>query len=87
MPITNGSIAVGTAATLITHSGVNPGQLHVSNLDNTDTIFVGGATVAVNTGHALQKSSSEDFVMYPGQSMYAISSKTGHTVAFTLITP
>jgi hypothetical protein len=87
MPITNGSIAVGTAATLITHSGVNPGQLHVSNLDNTDTIFVGGSTVAVNAGHTIPKSGSEDFVMYPGQSMYAISSKTGHTVAFTLITP
>jgi len=87
MPMTNGSITVGTAATLITHSGVNPGQLHVSNLDNTDTIFLGGAAITVNAGHALQKSSSEDFVMYPGQSMYAISTKTGHSVAFTLITP
>ena len=87
MPINNGLVAVGTAATLISHAGVNPGQLHVSNLDNTDTIFLGGATIALNAGHALQKSSSEDFVMYPGQSMYAISSKAGHAVAFTLITP
>ena len=87
MPITNGSIAVGTAATLISHAGVNPGTLYISNIDNTDTIFIGGATVAVNAGHALQKSSSEDFVMYPGQSMYAISSKSNHSVAFTLITP
>jgi len=85
--MTNGSITVGTAATLISHAGVNPGQLHVSNLDNTDTIFLGGAAITVNAGHALQKSSSEDFVMYPGQSMYAISTKTGHAVAFTLITP
>ena len=87
MPMTNGSITVGTVATLISHAGVNPGQLHVSNLDNTDTIFLGGAAITVNAGHALQKSSSEDFVMYPGQSMYAISTKTGHAVAFTLITP
>jgi hypothetical protein len=87
MPITNGSITVGTAATLISHAAVNPGSLHISNLDNTDTIFVGSATVAVNTGHALAKSSSEDFVMYPGQSMYAVSSKAGHAVAYTLITP
>jgi hypothetical protein len=85
--MTNGSITVGTAATLISHAGVNPGSLHVSNLDNTDTIFIGGATVAVNTGHALTKSLSEDFIMYPGQSMYAVSSKAGHAVAFTLITP
>ena len=87
MPMINGSITVGTVATLISHAGSMPGQLHVSNLDNTDTIFLGGAAIALNAGYALQKSSSEDFVMYPGQSMYAISSKAGHAVAFTLITP
>jgi hypothetical protein len=87
MPITNGSIAVGTAATLVSHAGVNPGTLHISNLDNTDTIFIGGATVVVNAGHTLPKNGSEDFNIYPGQSMYAVSTKTGHSVAFTLITP
>jgi hypothetical protein len=87
MPMVNGNIAVGTAATLVSHAGVNPGILHISNLDNTDTIFIGGATVVVNAGHALPKSASEDLVMYPGQSIYAVSSKTGHSVAFTLITP
>jgi len=87
MPITNASITVGTAATLISHAGVNPGQLHVSNLDNTDTIFVGGATVVVNAGHALPKSASEDFDIYPGQSMYAVSTKNGHSVSFILVTP
>jgi len=87
MPITNGSIAVGTAAILVSHAGVNPGTLHISNLDNTDTVFVGGATVTTTTGHALPKSASEDFVIYPGESMYAVSSKSGHSVSFTLITP
>ena len=87
MAIINGLIAVGTAATLVSHAGVNPGQVHISNLDNTDTIFIGGPAIEVNSGHALFKSTSEDFVMYPGQSMYAVSTKTGHSVAFTLITP
>ena len=87
MPINNGSITVGTAATLVSHAGVNPGTLHISNIDNTDTIFIGGATVVVNAGHALPKSASEDFDIYPGQSMYAVSTKNGHSVAFTLITP
>jgi hypothetical protein len=41
----------------------------------------------VNAGHALPKSASEDFDIYPGQSIYAVSTKTGHSVAFTLITP
>ena len=87
MPINNGLVAVGTAATLISHAGVNPGQLHVSNLDNTDTIFVGGATVVVNAGHTLAKSASQDFDIYPGQSMYAVSTKNGHSVSFILVTP
>ena len=87
MPMTNGAITVGTAATLISHAEVNPGQLHVSNLDNTDTVFVGNASVTVNAGHALAKSSSEDFFIYPGESMYAISTKAGHIISYALITP
>lgn len=87
MPMTNGAITVGTAATLVSHAGVNPGTLHISNLDNTDTVFVGNASVAVNAGHALAKSSSEDFFIYPGESMYAISTKAGHIISYALITP
>jgi hypothetical protein len=87
MAITNGAVTVGTAATVISHAGVNPGTLHISNLDNTDTIFIGGATVTVNAGHTLPKSASEDFNIYPGQSIYAVSTKADHSVAFTLITP
>ena len=86
MPITNGSITVGTATTLITTCGVNPGTLHISNLDNTDAIFVGGSTVAVNAGHTIPKSGSEDFVVYAAQQMFAVSSKSNHTIAFTLVT-
>jgi hypothetical protein len=87
MPITNGSVAVGTAATHIATCGVNPGTIHISNLDNTDTIFIGGSTVALNAGHSLPKNGSEDFDLYAGQSLFAISSKSGHNVAFLLITP
>jgi hypothetical protein len=41
----------------------------------------------VNAGHALPKSASEDFVMYAGQQMFAVSTKSGHAVAFLLVTP
>ena len=87
MPVSSGLVSVGTAATLITTCGVNGGSLHVSNLDNTDTIFIGGATVVVNAGHALPKSASEDFVVYPGQQLFAVSSKAGHSVSYLLVTP
>ena len=87
MPISNGSVSVGTVATLITTCGVNGGVLHVSNLDSTDAIYIGGAAVAVNAGHVLPKNSSEDFIVYPGQQMFAVSSKPSHSVAFLLVTP
>ena len=87
MPITAGSVAVGTVATQLNTSYSMPGVLHVSNLDNTDTVFIGGATVTINNGHALQKSSSEDFTVPPSQSFYAVSSKTGHSVSFLYVTP
>jgi hypothetical protein len=41
----------------------------------------------VNAGHTLPKNASEDFDLYAGQSLFAISSKSGHNVAFLLITP
>jgi hypothetical protein len=87
MPITAGSVAVGTVATQLNTSYSMPGSLHISNLDNTDTVFIGGATVTVNNGHALAKSTSEDFVVPPSQSLYAVSSKTGHSVSYLFITP
>ena len=85
--ITSGVVTVGTVATKIHNNFSMEGSLHVSNLDNTDTIFIGGPSVVVNSGHALPKSLSEDFMVPAGDSFYAVSSKTGHSVGFVFITP
>ena len=85
--IVSGSVAVGTVATKIHSNFSMEGALHVSNLDNTDTVFIGGPNVVINSGHALAKSSSEDFMVPAGDSFYAVSTKTGHSVGFVFITP
>ncbi len=87
MALSNGAITVGTVATLITTCGPNPGTLHISNIDNTDTIFIGDSSVAVNAGHVLPKSATEFFTVYSGQQIFAISTKAGHAVSFFLVTP
>ncbi len=87
MALSSGAVTVGTAATLITTCGPNPGTLHISNIDNTDTIFIGDSSVAVNAGHVLPKSATEFFTVYSGQQIFAISTKSGHAVSFFLVTP
>ncbi len=87
MPITNGLVTVGTSATLISGGGISPGEIHISNLDHAETLFVGGPTVAVNNGEAIFKTESEIFVIYPTSNFYGVSSKSDHLVSYMLITP
>ena len=88
MPIYQGQISVGTAATLLnTTASTNPGMLHVTNQDNTDTVYVGGSGVTTSTGHGIIKSDSVDLQCYAGQQFYVVSSKEGHNVSWVLVTP
>jgi hypothetical protein len=82
MPLTSGSAAVGTVATQLNTGSVNPSLLHVQNIDNTDTIYLGGPAVQVGFGAGVAKSAEHDFTLFPGQIMYAISSKAGHIVSW-----
>ena len=87
MSITQGQASVGTAAVQLNNPQVNPGKLHVTNQDNTDTIYVGAPGVTTTTGHGILKSDSIDLECYSAQVFYAISSKSGHTVSWVHITP
>lgn len=87
MGISQGQSSVGTVATVINTSQQNPGFLHVTNLDNTDTVFIGGAGVTTSTGHGILKSDSVDVQCYANQVFYAISSKSGHNIAWLHVTP
>jgi hypothetical protein len=87
MAITQGQTSVGTAATVINTSQQNPGFLHVTNLDNTDTVYVGGAGVTTANGHGIMKSDSIDLQCYAAQVFYAVSTKAGHNIAWIHVTP
>ena len=83
MALNSGKTTVGTAATLI--DGVawhNPVVMHIHNNDNTDAIYLGGSDVTTTNGLSLLKQESLDITLYPGNQIYAVSSKSGHSISF-----
>ena len=80
--ISSGQVSVGTAATAIDATSQMPFKLHVHNNDNSDAVYLGDAGVTTTTGMQLLKLESFVFDMYPGEILYAVSTKAGHTVSF-----
>ena len=87
MPISQGAVSVGTAATQLNQPRNMPGIVHITNLDNTDVVYVGGAGVTTTTGHGINKSGEIDIQLFADQVLYAISTKTGHSVTWLHVTP
>jgi hypothetical protein len=83
MALTSGTVAVGTAATLI--DGIpssNPVHLHIHNNDNTDNLYLGDSTVTTATGLVLTKLDSFEIILRPGNRLWAVSSKAGHVISY-----
>ena len=83
MALSSGVTSVGTVATLI--DGVawqNPVVMHIHNADNTDTVYIGGSDVTTSNGLGLLKQDSIDLTLYPGNTIYAVSTKAGHNISF-----
>jgi 2-keto-3-deoxy-L-rhamnonate aldolase RhmA len=87
MSITQGQVAVGTAVAQLNSPQSMPGIVHITNRDNTDTVFVGGAAVTTSTGHGILKSDSIDIQIFAEQVLYAISTKGSHNVSWLHVTP
>jgi len=85
MPIQNGQVAVGTAAVVIPVTSVNPFLLEIHNNDNSDEVFLGGAGVTTSNGYQLNKLETVKFEMTPGDRMFCVSTKTGHTISWLAI--
>jgi uncharacterized protein YrrD len=82
MALASGTVAVGTAATQINGASANPLKLHICNNDNTDVIYIGGEAVTTSSGLVLGKLERIYFDLNPGERIYAISTKTGHTLTW-----
>lgn len=80
--ISSGNVAIGTVATALDGVHTNPSRILISNDDNTDTLFVGGANVGTANGLHVQKLEKIQLDLAPLEQVYAISTKTGHTMSF-----
>ena len=87
MPVYQGQVAVGTVAVALNPSRAQPGVIHIVNQDNTDTVYVGSAGITTSTGHGIPKGGVVEFLIYASTVIYAVSSKTGHTVSWMHIIP
>ena len=82
MPISSGKIAVGTVATRIPETCIMPFRLEIHNDDNTDDLFLGGPGVTTATGMRVNKLEQLQVRLAPLDKVYAVSSKTGHSVSY-----
>jgi hypothetical protein len=82
MTISSGWTTVGTAAILVDSSESMPFKLMVHNNDNTDTIYLGSSDVTTGNGMTLAKSERVEFTLYPGERIFAVSTKAGHIISW-----
>jgi hypothetical protein len=83
MSLFSGQTSVGTAATLI--DGIaynNPVLLHIHNNDNTDAVYIGGPDVTTSNGLKLVKEDSLEITLHQANTIYCVSTKSGHTVSW-----
>ena len=83
MPLFSGQTSVGTAATLI--DGVaynNPVLLNIHNNDNTDAVYIGGPDVTTSNGLRVLKEDSLEITLHQANTIYCVSSKSGHVVSW-----
>lgn len=80
--ITTGQMTAGLTALQIDGMGINPARLYVHNMDTTKALYIGGSDVTISNGFAIDKSSVQDFVIFPDQSLYVVSESGSHLVSW-----
>lgn len=85
LPIESGRMTVGITPVQVDGVGVSPIRIYIHNEESTKTLFVGNGSVSVLNGFAIDKQSVQDFLIFPGQSLWIVSESPGHVVSFLRI--
>lgn len=85
LPIESGRINVGTTPVQIDGVGVSPLRIYIRNESNDKTLFLGNGTVTTANGFGIDKLSTQDFLIFPGQSLWMVSDSEGHPVSYLRI--
>lgn len=82
MAFTAARVAIGTAATYINGTDIQPMHLIVHNDDSNSDIWLGGPDVSQNNGLLLNKLENISLTILPGNYLYAAASKAEHFVSY-----
>ncbi len=82
MSISAARITIGTAATYVNGTDIQPMQLYVHNDDDNSAIWLGGADVTQNNGLLLNKAQSISITLLPGNYLYAVAGKATHVISW-----
>jgi hypothetical protein len=80
--LTTGQTTAGTVAVQLDGTSNSNWQIHISNDDNTDTLYIGNGDVTTSNGLRLYKLEKLVLNMNPGESLHVISTKDGHTLSW-----
>lgn len=83
--IESGQMDVGTTPTQIDGNRNIPSHLVITNLDNTDNLYVGNGNVTTANGLVVQKLQSFEIEVPANDAVYVVSSKTGHHISWMRI--
>jgi hypothetical protein len=82
MPISSGQITVGTTRVQIDGTSASVYRLHIHNNDNQVNLYIGGPDVTIANGLVLEKTDTTEIQVPPGDSVWIVSSSTGHLVSY-----
>lgn len=85
LPIESGRVTVGTTPVQVDGVGVSPIRIYIHNEESTKTLYVGNGNVTILNGFGIDKSSTQDFLIFPGQSLWIVSDSEGHAVSYLRI--
>lgn len=85
LPVESGRITVGTTRVQVDGVGVSPIRIYIHNEESTKTLYVGNGNVTTANGFGIDKSSVQDFLLFPGQSLWMVSESEGHIVSYLRI--
>jgi hypothetical protein len=80
--LSTGQTTVGTVAVQLDGTSNSNWQIHISNDDNTDTVYIGNGDVTSSTGLRLYKLEKLVLNMNPGETLHVISTKSGHSISW-----
>lgn len=82
MSISTGALTVGTTSVQVDGNSNNPQRIYIRNNDSTKTLYLGNGNVTTANGFPIDKLSTQDFLLAPGDSLHMISSDAGHSVSW-----